>query len=57
MTMKAMEVPAKASSLHSSHCFFLMEEGGMGYMWAGQFAEKTLRRGALVIAKMLTESR
>ena len=57
MTMKAEEVPAKASSLHSSHAFYLHEEGGMGYVWAGQFAEKNSRRGALVIAKMLSDTR
>ena len=57
MTMKAVDVPAVASSLNSSHSFFLLEEGNTGYVWAGQFSEKTLRRGALVIAKMLTETR
>jgi len=57
MTIKAVDVPAVASSLNSSHSFFLLEEGNTGYVWAGQFSEKTLRRGALVIAKMLTETR
>lgn len=57
MTMKATEVSAKSSSLHSSHSFFLLVEGSMSYVWAGQFSEKTLRRGALVIARMLTESK
>jgi hypothetical protein len=56
MTMKATEVPAVSSSLHSSHSFFLLVEGSLGYVWAGQFSEKTLRRGALVVAKMLNKS-
>lgn len=57
LSMKATEVPVQASSLHSSHSFFLLVEGSIGYVWSGQFADKNVRRGALVVAKMLTDTK
>lgn len=54
LAMKAVEVPAKSSSLHSCHTYLLLSEDGKLYAWSGQFSSKVHRRGALVIAKMLS---
>ncbi len=57
LSLKAIEVEPKASSLSSSHSFFVLVEGNISYVWSGQFSDKALRRGALVIAKLLTKSK
>ncbi len=57
LSLKTVEVPASASSLHSTHSFFLLLEGDTSYVWSGQFSDKILRRGALAVANMLTSSK
>ena len=57
MSIKTEEVPVHASSLHSCHTFCLVVAGRPTCVWAGQFAEKTLRRAALVMAKSVSRSK
>jgi len=57
MSVKTEEVPPSSSSLHSCHTFCLVTGGKPTFVWAGQFANKTLRRAALMIAKTLSESK
>ncbi len=57
MTVKTEEVQASASSLHSFHTYCLVSDGKPTCVWAGQFANKTLRRAALVVVKSISKSK
>ena len=55
LQMKATEVTARASSLHSSHTHLLVvrKEQVKVFAWSGQFSSQAERRGALVFARFL----
>lgn len=56
LSMKAVEVIPKASSLHSGHAYILLGPHGE-YVWSGQFSNQAQRRGALLVAKALNKSK